>query len=289
MDPVTQETAFGATEMGAGDAARFWRHARHDGLECLAARFRTHRYAPHAHDTFVVGVITAGCESFRLRGAARLAAAGDLCFVNPGEAHDGAPVGEGYSYRMSYPSAALLTDLAEDLTGRRPAAVPAFREPVVRDGQAAALFLAAHRALEGGQGRLGADEHLVRAFNLALARHSDLGAGSGPAGREAGAVRRARDYLEAHLADDVDLGTLAAVAGLGRTQLIRAFRRETGLTPHAWATDRRVRTAQEMLRSGESPAEVAAATGFFDQAHFTRAFKARLGVTPGVYRGARLA
>ena len=75
----------------------------------------------------------------------------------------------------------------------------------------------------------------------------------------------------------------AEVAGLRRTELVRAFRHQTGLTPHAWLTDRRVRAAQALLRRGDPPGQVAAATGFFDQAHFTRAFKARLGVTPGRY------
>ena len=76
------------------------------------------------------------------------------------------------------------------------------------------------------------------------------------------------------------------LAGLPRHHLIRAFRRETGLTPHAYLIDVRVRRARERLRRGESLGEVAAATGFCDQPHLTRAFKARLGVTPGAFRAA---
>ena len=38
-----------------------------------------------------------------------------------------------------------------------------------------------------------------------------------------------------------------------------------------------------MLLSGRSPVEVAAASGFADQAHMTRAFKARIGTTPGSF------
>jgi len=285
-DVISQERALAFGEMGPDDAARFWRAERHDRLECLAARFRTHRYAPHSHDTYVIGVITAGWEGYWLRGARRLAGPGELCFVNPGEVHDGEPVADFYAYRMSYPSEGFLRDLAEDLTGRSARSAPAFAEAVVQDAEAARLFVAAHRRLEGGGMALEQDEQLVAALSLILLRHSDLGAGAARTDAPSRAVQRACDYLDSCFAEDVTLARLSEVAGLRRTELVRAFRRQTGLTPHAWLTDRRVRAAQALLRHGEAPGQVAAATGFFDQAHFTRAFKARLGVTPGAYRRA---
>jgi AraC-like DNA-binding protein len=101
--------------------------------------------------------------------------------------------------------------------------------------------------------------------------------------RERPGVVRARDYLTANLTENVDLATLAGVAGLSRAYLIRAFKAETGLTPHAFMIDRRVRLARRMLLSGGAPVEVAAASGFADQAHMTRAFKARIGTTPGSF------
>jgi AraC-like DNA-binding protein len=50
--------------------------------------------------------------------------------------------------------------------------------------------------------------------------------------------------------------------------------------------DRRFRAASRLLERGDAPGEVAAACGFFDQSHLNRVFKARMGVTPGVYRAA---
>ncbi len=125
-------------------------------------------------------------------------------------------------------------------------------------------------------------------FSAALARHGVLpAAGTSPslaAPREPGPVARAIAFLDGHYEDDVDLATLAAVAGIPRTRLIRAMRRETGLTPHAWLTDRRVRAARAFLTAGLAPAEVAARCGFCDQSHLNRAFKARMGVSPGAFR-----
>lgn len=282
MEPVEQQHALEERGLGPGDRARYWRAARYGGLECLAARFVSHRYAPHTHDTFVVGTVIAGCETFVVRGARRYAQPGELCFVQPGEAHDGEPHGPGYAYRMSYPTVGLLRRIAAEVTGRETTGTPSFAAPIAPDPEGAARFAEAHRALEES-GRLAADERFIGALALILTRHARIGAPH-RVGAEPRAVERARAYLDAHFADDVDLATLAAAAGLSRFHLIRAFRRATGLTPHAWLTDRRIRAARPLLAAGLPPGEVAEACGFADQSHLTRAFKARVGVTPGRFR-----
>src|SRR5690606_12140688 len=136
--------------LGGGDSARYWREARYGNLELLEARFVSHRYAPHTHDTYALGAILAGCETYLLRGERRYARSGDLCFVHPGEVHDGEPHGAGYSYRMSYPTVALLQEVAADVTGRPVTGTPTFDAPLVHDPQAAASFAEAHRALGSG-------------------------------------------------------------------------------------------------------------------------------------------
>ncbi|MGH2342157.1 AraC family ligand binding domain-containing protein [Segnochrobactraceae bacterium EtOH-i3] len=284
-DPVSQSAALTARSVGVREQARFFRVPRAGGLECLSATFRTHAYAPHTHDSFVIGVIEAGCESYRLGGVRQRAAAGQLCFVNPGVVHDGEPEGGFYSYRMSYPAVELMRAVAEDLTeGSRPAGL-FFPDAVVDDAETAAVFLAAHRGLERGAGALATDTALWSAYGLALARHGGVSVhGIGRSLAETGPVARARDFLEAHFAEDVDLARLAAVADLPRTRLIRAFRQETGLTPHAFLTDRRVRAAVRQLSAGDAPVDVAMACGFCDQSHLNRAFKARIGVPPGAFR-----
>jgi len=286
MNVCDQMTALAERGLQAGDSAHYWRAARYDGLECLAARFLTHRYAPHTHDTYVVGAIVAGCETFVLRGERRFARAGDVAFVHPGEVHDGEPHGDHYAYRMAYPTVGLMRDIAAELTGRPAGGTPWFPDPVVHDPDGAARFVAAHEAL-GGSDALYGDERFVAAMALLVSRHGRLG-DPVPVGRERGPVRQAQDYLDACYADNVDLATLADVAGVSRFHLIRAFRKQTGLTPHAWLTDRRVKAARAMLAGGRSPGEAAAACGFADQSHLTRAFKARVGITPGRFRAAAL-
>jgi AraC-like DNA-binding protein len=281
-----QMTALAERGMGAGDSARYWRTSRYNGLECLAARFASHKYTPHTHDSYVVGAIVSGCETFVVRGERRYARAGDVCFVHPGEVHDGEPHGDSYAYRMSYPRVELLTEIAGELIGRPSDAAPYFPEPTVHDPVTAAMFAEAHRGL-GLTDALYGDERYVAVMARLLARYARLD-GPGPVGTEAGPVARVQAYLDAHYADNVELSTLADVARVSRFHLIRAFRKHTGLTPHAWLADRRVKAARAQLAAGKTPGEVAASCGFADQSHLTRAFKARVGVTPGRFRAANM-
>jgi AraC-like DNA-binding protein len=286
MQCLTQAALLEACEHDPRDRAAFWRNPRHDGLECLAATYFTHLFPLHTHDTYVIGFVSAGCNVYGQRGSRIYSGPGDICLINPGEVHDGGALEGAFSYRMTYPSVALMKEIAEDVTGRPAPGTPSFAPALARDADILELFRVAHERMEKGAEGLGADECLVAAYGLMLLRHADL---SGPAKSvsESRRILRARGYLDASFAEAVDLKHLASLAGLSRFQLLRAFRRETGMTPHVYLTDCRVRAARRLLARGDEVADVALACGFADQSHLTRAFKARAGLTPGRFRAAR--
>jgi AraC-like DNA-binding protein len=78
------------------------------------------------------------------------------------------------------------------------------------------------------------------------------------------------------------------MTGLSQFALLRAFRAEMGLPPHAYLNQLRVRQARQLLDAGVSAAEVAARVGFADQAHLTRHFKRVVGVPPAAYQRGRM-
>jgi transcriptional regulator of acetoin/glycerol metabolism/AraC-like DNA-binding protein len=104
-------------------------------------------------------------------------------------------------------------------------------------------------------------------------------------GLSAGAMRRVREYVEAHLGESIDLAMLAAVAGLSLHHFARQFKQSAGITPHHYLTQKRVQRAQEMLvHTALSLSEIAYATGFSDQSHLSRHFRQLLGTTPREFR-----
>ena len=288
MAVVSPDVSLDPDRMAAGDVTLFWRVKRYDGLDCLRATFRRHAYTRHTHETYAVAAIVQGCETFYHRGEQHYAGAGSIAVVCPDELHDGAPHGGWFEYRTLYPSAELMREIAQDVAGRPVARPPWFPQSIIQDPELMAALTRLHAALSrDGQAVsvLEQDTRLVEFLATLIARWADLDAPA-PVRRESRSIARVQDYLDAHLGDEVDLPELARLAGLSRSHFIRAFRRETGLTPHAYLLDRRFRAASRLLERGVPPGEVAVACGLFDQSHLNRVFKARMGVTPGAYRAA---
>lgn len=95
----------------------------------------------------------------------------------------------------------------------------------------------------------------------------------------------ALDAIEADLAAELRLGDLARVAGVSAGHLARAFRAAFGTSAGAYVRERRLERAAVILKAGKHRlSDVAMSVGFCDQAHFTRAFKTRFGITPAAFR-----
>jgi AraC-like DNA-binding protein len=98
-------------------------------------------------------------------------------------------------------------------------------------------------------------------------------------------LRRATDYVKAHLASNIQLADLAAVTGLSIWHFARAFKASTGDAPHRYQMRLRLERAQELLRSTDlSVTAVAAAVGYEDSSQLSRLFRQVLSITPVGYR-----
>ena len=116
--------------------ARYWRHAAVPGVDLLRARYRTHRYARHAHETYTLALITSGVEEFRYGGRLLRAGRGEVALLNPEVVHTGqAGVPEGWSYLVLYPAVPVVQDVAAELGAGR--GTPYFPTTLVHDPRSA--------------------------------------------------------------------------------------------------------------------------------------------------------
>lgn len=98
-------------------------------------------------------------------------------------------------------------------------------------------------------------------------------------------LSRVREKIEANLDADLSLETLAEESGYRRAHFLRMFRMSTGVTPHQYVMDLRLRRAQDQLRQRVSSIiDVAVSCGFSSQSNMTSLFRERLEMTPGEFR-----
>lgn len=265
------------------EQAKYWLDPALGNLEMLRASFVTHAFAPHAHDGFAIGVIEAGAETFQYRGELRVAPAGSLVLINPGEMHTGEALNDaGWRYRMLYPSAEWMQLAASELAGKH-VCVPFFAQPVANDAQVARLLLSLHASLEGESAQLERESRLLWTLAQLVARHADLRPAIHPLRPEHDAARRIRNHLQQHLAENVTLDDLSRLVNMSAYHLLRVFRETAGLPPHSYLTQLRVARAKVLLAEGMPIAEVSTNVGFTDQSHLNRHFKRIVGVTPGQF------
>lgn len=104
----------------------------------------------------------------------------------------------------------------------------------------------------------------------------------------AGQLRRVTDYIAAHCATNIRLQDLAALVDLSQSHFSHAFKAATGLPPHQFQLQTRIRRGQDLLAAGrQSLTDIAVEAGFSDQAHFTRVFRKIVGETPAAWQRSR--
>jgi len=97
--------------------------------------------------------------------------------------------------------------------------------------------------------------------------------------------KRTAEYIDAHLADRISLGTLAAIARLSPYHFARGFKRSFGMPPHRYHMARRIERAKVLLaRPAPSITQIALEVGFGETSSFTAAFRRMVGRTPSSYR-----
>lgn len=103
-----------------------------------------------------------------------------------------------------------------------------------------------------------------------------------------GRMARVRDYIDRHFAKPLTVPHLARLTRLSTFHFIRAFRAETGATPHQYVRARRIERARELLVTTPMPVtEICDAVGFQSLGSFSTLFRRLTGEAPAAYRARR--
>jgi len=263
-----------------------WSTLRHNNqldVELLQAAYVQHAYPRHSHDYYVICLIEQGLQSFTHKGAKHFTPPGGVILINPGEVHTGeAAHPQGFQMRSIYPTISHMQTAALELTGRQQG-LPYFRDVRVDQHWARNSVLALHRVLVQGNCTLECESRFTETLAELIKRYADLHLCEQPIGVEHTAIRQARAYIEECYFQNISLTQLAAQVSLSPYYLLRAFRAEVGMPPHAYLESVRIRHAQRLIQAGRPLVEVALEVGFSSQSHLSQHFKRIIGVTPGQY------
>ncbi len=251
------------------------------GIELLTADYRRHVFPPHAQDTVVLGLVERGQIEVASRAISRTVAEGDVLFIPAGVVHEAHSTSDDpWTYRALYLSSAQWDDVCASAgLGEVGAAAR-----VLSDGAAHALLAGLHARLSESR----ETEVVCRSQLGAIARlvHAEERVAGEPHPAVAEKLDRVRGMLDQELGPRLSLSDMARQAGLSRFHFLRAFTRAFGVTPYAYAINRRVLDARRLLAQGRPISMAALEAGFADQAHLTRVFLKTIGVTPGEFQRA---
>lgn len=178
-----------------------------------------------------------------------------------------------------------VMDIVEQ-TGQTPTLAP---QAAVRDDPfVLAIAREVVAELEAGNphGPLFADT-MARTLALHIVRRgSDRSSSGAKAARVAPArLRRLFEYIEANLGGQLSVDCMASVAGLSPYHFCRAFKAETGTSPHRYVLAKRIESAAGLLKDRSVPlGDIAFAVGFADLSSFGKSFRRQFGMSPSRFR-----
>lgn len=227
---------------------------------------------PHFHDTYAFGLISHGLSRYRCGARQFETNPTTAHLINPGEVHAVTPAADtAISYTTFHVSLDYVRTWLQSNTE------PVFGRAIdARPGVTAAMRQALQPLADSAAQALAVESMLATVLPLLMGRAPLLQ----PAGAHPTGLARARDYLAARLAGPVPLAELAAVANMERSHFVRQFKRHFGLPPHQMLQQMRVIAARDRLFSGAPAAAAAIDSGFCDQSHLIRNWRAVYAVPP---------
>ena len=196
---------------------------------------------------------------------------------------------EGVEVTHLYLSEALMSRIASDLKGKDVSEVQL--HDVLRGSDPIVTHVANEITREAMHHSIGGPlyvealavqlaVHLLREYASCVCKEP-----AGSASLSQKQLAQLEEFIDAHLHDAITLEDMARLLGIGVWTFNRYLRRTLGYSGYAFVVEKRIERAKQLLRRGDlALKEIAACCGFSDQAHMTRMFRAKLGVTPGQFR-----
>lgn len=237
-------------------------------------------FKPHMHRTLSVGALELGEAIYTINGNEVLLVPGSLALINPEALHTCNPIDPiGRSYYMLFFDTEWCLQVQQSMW--EVDAFVAMSKFKIDDEPLYRLYCTTVGHLMNEAIHLQEKEQMM--FDLAVEIFTLACEMQKPKKENKASIEKLKYLLSVDLQKDLPLNLLANRIDANPYTLIRVFKAETGLTPHAYRMNCRIEQAKKLLRQGRDITETALECGFFDQSHLHRYFKAMTTVTPKEY------
>ena len=258
------------------DVSRYSPSTEH--VQLISARYRNFAFPKHFHTDFHFGLVLSGEQKVSSLGCGFVTGPGQIQVMAPGQVHNGETAKEfGFETKIVSISPAFFDQFLLDT---QPKQTLQFNSQLIESHHIYNELIALQAGLASSVPfELAIKSQLLTVFsdfvsryaNWQLAKVSKLGSKSS---------NEVTHFMQDNIGEKITLATLANLCCLSEFTFLRQFKKQFAMTPAAWLAQLRLERAIQLLSDGIEGTEVAHRLGFYDQAHFIKAFKRCYGTTP---------
>jgi AraC-like DNA-binding protein len=250
-----------------------------DNLELKEATFQNVAFPDHFHDTYSIGLIKEGIEKVTVNNRTLLSTAGSIVIINPFEVHSNSFYdNEKWTYNSLYLNKDILKYCIKKQNIN---CKPTFHfKSLINDTELFQQLINFHSNPIDNT-----DYKLTEIITHLLANYQEeLVTNNKYYTTETITINEIIAYFQNHFFDKIKIDTLSKKYKLNTSQLIRAFKAHTGLTPISYILLLKLNHSKKLILQNQSIVQVALDCGFYDQSHFNHYFFKFFGITPINFR-----
>jgi AraC-like DNA-binding protein len=236
-------------------------------------------YKRHAHEEYSIGIVDQGRSNFWYAGKIEEIGPKTVVFLPPDLVHSCNPIDQTlWKYKMLYINKKWIQDFIKSKN-------EISFTPVVKDVSGCKIFDLVNKmvkSLNSSATPLEKEANVLALFEQSLSGEKKTCKVDDE--EEQPKLKIIKEYLQSCFAEKITLDQLEAVSGISKFHIVRLFKREFTIPPHAYQTLLRVNYAKKELRRNKPVLEVTYEAGFYDQSHFIKVFKNYTGTTPDRYQ-----
>lgn len=258
----------------------FFKDERLPFIECRYTTNSGKHYKPHMHENFSIGAISEGEVLYSVAKQKALLQKNSLAIINPNTLHSCNPMQKKQrSYYMLY----LYTDWCQKVQASLfETDVFLLQKEILLEDE-----IIYHQYIQTMDFFMNEKSFLLEKEQMMVSLLEAIFLKLHPSKKEEKSslhVKQLQELLSSNIEEDLTLESLSQSLHVNPYTLLRNFKDEVGITPHAFRMNYRIESAKKLLQQGLSLAQVALSCGFFDQSHFHKQFKLITTVTPKQYQ-----